>query len=201
METIARNQNSQRSGGVSLDPDSDILPALMAQDQGAFAMLMDRHIRSLSALCAQMLGDMHLAEDITQSVFLKTWQMLPNWQTGNAKLITWMRRVATNMCLDHLRKKKPIYTDNVPDQAGAEPLQDDHLAERQRSEQVFAAMDILPDRQKAALTLFYYQELPQKQCADIMELTVPAFESLLRRSRQALKTSLEQNPLNLDART
>ncbi len=176
--------------GTARDPDSDILPALMQQDQRAFAMLIDRHIKSLSAQSAQMLGDVHLAEDITQSVFLKTWQMLPNWQTGNAKLITWMRRVATNMCLDQLRKKKPIYTDTVPDRPGAEPLQDDHMVSTQQSETMSTAMGLLPERQKAALTLFYYQELPQKQCADIMELTVPAFESLLRRSRQALKKSL-----------
>jgi len=92
MKPIAINEVS----GIARDPDSDILPALIAQDQRAFAALMDRHIRSLSALSAQMLSDVHLAEDITQSVFLKTWQMLPTWQTGNAKLITWMRRVAKN---------------------------------------------------------------------------------------------------------
>lgn len=195
METIAINEIANGSRGKTPDPDTDILPALMAQDQRAFATLMDRHIKSLSALSAQMLGDMHLAEDITQSVFLKTWQMLPGWQTGNAKLITWMRRVATNMCLDHLRKKKPIYTDSVPEQAGFDPLQDDHMVSSERSEFMANAMGLLPERQKAALTLFYYQELPQKQCADIMDLTVPAFESLLRRSRQALKKTL-----NPDAR-
>lgn len=184
------------SPAMSGDPDSDILPALMRHDQGAFATLMDRHIKSLSAQSAQMLGDMHMAEDITQSVFLKTWQMLPNWQTGNAKLITWMRRVATNQCLDHLRKKKPVYTDNLPEIAGVNPSQDDHMMASERSEQMALAMNVLPDRQKAALTLFYYQELPQKQCSEIMELTVPAFESLLRRSRQALKKTL-----NMDART
>lgn len=189
MKPIAINEVS----GIARDPDSDILPALIAQDQRAFAALMDRHIRSLSALSAQMLSDVHLAEDITQSVFLKTWQMLPTWQTGNAKLITWMRRVATNMCLDHLRKKKPIYTDSLPERAGSEASQDDHLVSAERSEFVSTAMSVLPERQKAAITLFYYQELPQKQCADIMELTVPAFESLLRRSRQALKKSLNPN--------
>lgn len=190
VETLAINETNNGSRDKSRDPDSDILPALMAQDQRAFSTLMDRHIRSLSALSAQMLNDMHMAEDVTQSVFLKTWQMLPNWQTGNAKLITWMRRVATNLCLDHLRKKKPIYSDSVPEQAGADPLQDDHLVASERSELMAHAMNDLPERQKAALTLFYYQDLPQKQCAEIMDLTVPAFESLLRRSRQALKKTL-----------
>lgn len=186
METLSKNKIPGRSG----DPDSDILPALMRQDQSAFATLMDRHIKTLSALSAQMLGDMHQAEDITQGVFLKTWEMLPAWQTGNAKLITWMRRVATNMCLDYLRKKKPVYSDSVPEQKGSEPMQDDFLVSQEVSEKISMALDELSGRQKAALTLFYYQDLPQKQCAEIMELNVPAFESLLRRSRQALKKSL-----------
>lgn len=172
----------------------DILPALMRQDQKAFGVLMDRHIKTLSALSAQMLGDMHLAEDITQSVFLKTWQMLPDWQTGNAKLITWMRRVATNMCLDYLRKKKPYYSDKLPEQQDKDALPDSNLVSKEQSEQMRQAMNDLPDRQKAALTLFYFQDMPQKQCAEIMDLNVPAFESLLRRARQALKKTLNSNP-------
>lgn len=186
MEVLSKHKIPGRSG----DPDSDILPALMRQDQNAFATLMDRHIKTLSALSAQMLGDMHQAEDITQGVFLKTWEMLPAWQTGNAKLITWMQRVATNMCLDYLRKKKPVYSDSLPEQKGSEPMQDDFLVSQEVSEKISNALEELSGRQKAALTLFYYQDLPQKQCAEIMELNVPAFESLLRRSRQALKKSL-----------
>jgi len=169
------------------DPDSDILPALMAQDSSAFAVLVDRHVSSLSAQAAQMLGDMHAAEDITQSVFLKTWEMLPGWRTGNARLMTWMRRVSTNLCLDYLRKKKPIYSDNVPEQADPERSAEEQLSREQRAQHVRNCLDQLSERQKAALTLFYYQELPHKTCADIMELTVPAFESLLRRARQSLK--------------
>ena len=175
------------------DPDNDILPALMVQDQRAFAILVDRHIKNLSAQAAQMLGDVHMAEDVTQSVFVKTWEMLPNWQTGNAKLITWMRRVSTNKCLDIIRKKKPIYTDQVPDQASAEQSPEANLTESERSNWVRKSMDLLPERQKAALTLFYYQELSQKACAEILDLTVPAFESLLRRARQALKTTTSQS--------
>lgn len=175
------------------DPDSDILPALMQQEQRAFAILVDRHIRNLSAQAAQMLGDVHMAEDVTQTVFLKTWEMLPGWQTGNAKLVTWMRRVSTNLCLDILRKKKPVYTDQVPDIAGGETNAEESLSESERNRWVRKSMEALPDRQQAALTLFYFQELPQKACAEIMELTVPAFESLLRRARTTLKTTTSQS--------
>lgn len=173
------------------DPDSDILPGLMRGDQKAFAILVDRHVRTLSGLAANMLGDLHAAEDIAQAVFLKTWQMLPNWQTGQAKLITWMRRVATNMCLDYLRKHKPIYTDSVPDQPDSDKSPEGNLLELEQSDYVRAGMRALPDRQRAALTLFYFQDLSQKESADILDLSLSAYDSLLRRARGALKAQLQ----------
>jgi len=167
------------------------LPALRLGDQAAFSVLVDRHIGKLSALAAQMLGDVHLAEDIVQSVFLKTWNMLPNWQAGNAKLITWMRRVTTNACLDHLRKRRPIYTDKVPDTPSQETDPEERLGLVQRNAWLHGQIDEMPERQKAALTLFYYQELSLKESAEIMDIAPGAFESLLRRARKTLKSQLE----------
>ena len=176
--------------GFTGDPDEDILPELKAQNNRAFNILVDRHASSLSALAAQMLGDVHMAEDITQSVFLKTWQMLPNWETGRAKLVTWMRRVSTNMCLDYLRKHKPVYTDMVPEIASEDQDQQEQLETEQRNDLIQTHLDRLNERQRAALTLFYYQDLSLKESAEIMEISPDAFESLLRRARQQLKTKM-----------
>lgn len=179
------------------DPDDDIIPQIARGDQQAFAVLVDRHVRSLSALCAQMVGDVHNAEDITQAVFLRTWQMLPNWQPGQAKLITWMRRVATNLCLDHLRKHKPIYTDSVPDNPSSDPNPEDSMAKTQHTDWVRHKLAFVPERQKMALTLFYFQELSQKESAETMNITVDAFESLLRRARKTLKQLIQNEAKSL----
>lgn len=185
MLKLTNNETRPRS-----DPDSDILPALMSGDQTSFNILVDRHVRALSAQASQMLGDIHAAEDITQTVFLKTWQMLPNWQTGNAKLISWMRKVSTNLCLDYLRKHKPIYTDNVPDIASETPDADKQIERKESNRWILSRIETLPERQRAALSLFYYQELSLKESAEIMEISPSAFESLLRRGRAALKSQL-----------
>jgi len=95
-----------------------------------------------------MLGDQMAAEDITQSVFLKTWVHMPNWQPGRAKLLTWMRRVATNACLDVLKKKKPIYTDTVPDMSDEADTPFQALEKVQQSDYVKAALGRLPDNQR-----------------------------------------------------
>jgi len=154
------------------------------------AGLMDRHMKTIHKLCFYMLGDQMAAEDITQSVFLKTWVHIPNWQPGRAKLLTWMRRVATNACLDVLKKKKPIYTDTVPDMSDEADTPFQALEKVQQSDYVKAALGRLPDNQRAVLTLSYYQGVSQKEGSSIMDMSESAYESLLVRARKSLKRTL-----------
>lgn len=181
------------------DPDSDIIPRLRAGDEHALAQLMDRHLATIKALCFRMLGDEALSEDVTQTVFLKTWQMAPNWIPGKAKLRTWMCRVATHQCLDILRKKSPHFTDDVPDMADNTPNADTNLITRERSEDVSRAIAKLPDTQRAALTLCYYQELSQREASEILGVSEKAYESLLSRARNTLRGTLDPKLLKIEA--
>ena len=138
-----------------------------------------------------MLGDQMAAEDITQTVFMKTWQNIETWKAGQAKLITWMRRVTTNACLDQLRKKKPIYSDIIPDIEDQADTPFDALSRQNQSDVIKAALQELSDRQRAAVTLSYYQGLSQREGAAAMDITEGAYESLLVRGRKSLKTILK----------
>lgn len=175
------------------DPDGDIIPRIASGDEKALSLLIDRHMGSIHALCYRMLQDSFMAEDITQTVFLRTWQMIPNWQPGQAKLITWMRRVATNLCLDSLKKRGPLYTDSLPEDSDVTPNAVDSLVFADRKRVVAVAIEGLPTRQKAALTLTYYQHVSQKEGAEILEVSESAYESLLARARRSLKAALEPN--------
>ena len=145
---------------------------------------------TIHRLAFYMLGDQMIAEDVTQTVFLKTWEHMSGWQPGRAKLITWMRRVATNTCLDILKKKKPIYTDTIPDIEDNASSPFESLSQLEQSERVSAALHQLPDNQRAALILSYYQSVSQREGASIMEISESAYESLLVRARKALKVIL-----------
>ena len=138
-----------------------------------------------------MLGDQMAAEDITQTVFMKTWQNIETWKAGQAKLITWMRRVTTNACLDQLRKKKPIYSDIIPDIEDQADTPFEALSRQNQSDSIKAALQELSDRQRAAVTLSYYQGLSQREGAAAMDITEGAYESLLVRGRKTLKTILK----------
>lgn len=175
--------------GVS-DPDADLIFGLKAGDQQALAGLMDRHMDTIHKQAFYMLGDQMAAEDVTQTVFLKTWEQMKDWQAGQAKLITWMRRVTRNACLDMLKKKKPIYTDTVPELQDEAHSPFESLSQAQQSERVGAALGQLSVNQRMALTLSYYQGVSQREGSSIMEISEGAYESLLVRARKALKVIL-----------
>ena len=104
-----------------------------------------------------------------------------------------MRRVNTNACLDQLRKKKPLYSDVVPEIEDSADTPFEALSRQNQSEAIKSALQKLPDRQRAAVTLSYYQELTQKEGASIMSISEKAYESLLVRGRKSLKLLLKES--------
>ena len=172
------------------DPDNDLLPGLREGEESALGHLMDRHLKTVTAIGYYMLDDASLAEDVAQTTFLKLWQQAPKWESGQATILTWMRRVATNDCLDRLRKKGPIYSDHVPDQADTTKTALEELEKSDTIDAVRRALSSLPDTQRAAITLSYYQHLSQKEGAAILGQSVKAYESLLSRARKNLRAAL-----------
>ena len=177
------------------DPDADILPRLARHDPAAMGLLMDRHLTSLKSMAWHMLGDEMAAEDIAQETFIRAWNQAPDWQIGRARFSTWMYRVAKNLCLDRLRKKSEVYTNEVPEISDTRPDAEEELARAQlaagQKSLVEAALGSLPERQRLAIVLFHYEEKSQIEAADILQINVRAFESLLARARGNLKTRLK----------
>ena len=138
-----------------------------------------------------MTGDRSQAEDIAQETFLRFWQTAPKWdETGDATILTWLRRVCTRLCIDEKRRIRPVYTDLVPEKPDPARSADIELVRSEISQRVQSAILVLPERQRAALVLSYYQHLSQKEGAAIMGLKQKAYESLLSRAKSALRSTL-----------
>ena len=172
------------------DPDADLLPGLRAGQSTALSAMMDRHLYKIHALAFHMLGDNMLAEDVAQDSFIKLWQAAPTWREGEAQMMTWLRRVATNNCLDRLRKKGPVYVDQVPEIIDETPSPEIGVQNSDRSTVVQGALSKLPETQCAAIVLCYFQQLSQREGAEILGVSEKAYESLLVRARKALKAEL-----------
>lgn len=172
------------------DPDALLLPLIASGDSQAVRALMNRHSSGIWALARRMLNDAAMADDITQEVFLRVWKQAPKWETGRAKFSTWIRRVTINLCYDRLRKHTERLPGEVPDIRDERSSVQAELERSELSQQVAAAIDDLPDRQRAAILLSHYDDLSQKDAAETLSLSVRAYESLLARARRSLKAAL-----------
>lgn len=176
------------------DSDDALVKRAGRGDRNAASRLIARHSPKILAVCIRMLGDRASAEDCAQETFLKLWRSADRWRPGRAKFETWLYRVATNACIDRIRRRRPETaaeeTPDYADFADGAPLADDQLVAAERRATLDAALDRLPERQRLAVVLCHFEEMSCADAAAVMEVSVDAFESLLARARRSLKESL-----------
>lgn len=173
------------------DPDAAWMSAAGRGEPRACAQLVDRHLGRVHRLAARLLDDASEAEDVAQELFLRLWQAAPNWRRGEARVSTWIHTVTLNLCRDRLRRRRPqLRIDETVEHLlpADESAQPEHcLQSDQREQQLRAAIQALPERQREALLLFHFEGLDQAECAAALDVSVDALESLLARARRALK--------------
>lgn len=175
-----------------LDPDAELLPRIARGDQLAIREMVTRKLSRLIALGVRMLNDRGEAEDIAQETFLRIWKQAENWQSGGAKFDTWLHKVAINLCYDRLRSRKDFTDEDAPDLIDPSLIPEQRLDKSQQGDVISQALAALPNRQREALVLQYYQELTNIEAADLMGVSVDALESLLSRARRNMRAILAE---------
>lgn len=178
---------------VSADPDEVLLERIGQGDSAAVSVLVSRKLPRLLSLARRILGDPVEAEDVAQETLVRTWKQARDWVPGRARIDTWMHRVALNLCYDRLRRRKDqVSTDDVEivDTAAGPGAR---IEQVQSAAALQTALNALPERQRVAITLCYYQELSNIEAAALMTVSVEALESLLSRARRSLRAKL--NPV------
>ncbi|HMQ91942.1 MAG TPA: RNA polymerase sigma factor [Amaricoccus sp.] len=166
--------------------DGRLLAQFAAGDREAARLLTLRHGPRIHALARRMLGDAAEAEDVTQETMLRLWRIAPDWQPGEAAVTTWLYRVASNLCIDRLRRRRERTMAVLPDRADPAPAPVERIAARDRAAALEAALADLPDRQRLAVVLRHLDERPNPEIAEILGTSVEAVESLVARGRRAL---------------
>lgn len=144
-----------------------------------------------------LLQQAEAAEDIAQEVFLAVYQGIGKFR-GEAKLSTWIYRIAVTKSLEALRKgkrRRQATADDGFNLLGDVPDTGFHhpgvlMENRERATVLFAAIDRLPEQQKLAFVLHHTEGLSYAEIAGVLENSLPAIESLIYRAKQNLQKML-----------
>jgi len=174
------------------DSDSALMQRVAAGDHGAYATLVDRHLRHAVNMAWRVLFDRADAEEVAQEAFLRVWQHAHRWQPdGSASFRTWLNRVVVNLCIDRKRRPGMAALDDQPEPVDPQATPFEARLANETGERVAEALARLPERQRAAIVLCYWEGESNIAAAEALGVTVGALESLLIRAKRSLRDELK----------
>lgn len=189
---------------------ADEISRAQTGDGDAFRALTEPYVRELQVHCYRMLGSFQDAEDAVQDTLLAAWQGIGAFE-GRASLRTWLYKIATNRCLDARRaaSRRPakewdvpgvvppdptrlgevVWLQPLPGGANDVPLSPEARYERAESVSLafVTALQVLPPRQVAVLTLRDVLGFPAREVAAMLDTTVESVNGALKRARANLQ--------------
>jgi RNA polymerase sigma-70 factor (ECF subfamily) len=183
--------------------DEQLICALAQGDEDALRILVERYSASIYWFSVRYTGDESLAEDVAQEVFLRLF-LHANKYTAGRSFRTWLFTIARNVSIDLARPyshRKSVSPRCSGDEANEEftpeslangsSSQEDQVADRERQKKIIDALQDLPEKQRAAIILKYYEDMSTKEIAEVLHKTVSSVEALLARAKQNLAESLK----------
>ncbi|MBN1815828.1 MAG: sigma-70 family RNA polymerase sigma factor [Sedimentisphaerales bacterium] len=173
--------------------EGQIIKSVLQDDIESFGLLVKRYQRPVVAMVRDMTGDVHLAEDVAQDVFLTAFQKLHTYDPSRSRFCTWLFTIARNKSVNaikhrRLRRIRPIRQGqqnmNPADQTETEEL----------TQRLEAAIEALPIRLKTVFILAVFYELPYDEIARIERIRVGTVKSRVSRARKKLAASINGYP-------
>lgn len=176
---------------------------LAGRDLSAFEALYDRYADLVFSVALRVVADPHVAEDVTQDVFLRVWRRPEHFDIRRGKFVTWLLSVTRNRSIDERRsysrrlRHEAISaaeeendtlptTDRTDDPAQMTVLADERIAVRR-------AMQILPPEQRLAIQLAYFGGLTQQEVANKLGQPLGTVKTRIRLGMQKMRGALEQH--------
>jgi len=191
--------------GEPTESEQELIARCLDGDLEAFDRLVAMHQTLIFNLAYRMTASREDAADLTQEAFIRAYHALPRFRGGSA-FSTWLYRIATNVCLDHIKKCRRQWSKTVPayiqtadedelnvlEEVGDSSMDPKEVLERrERQEAVQRAIATLPEHQRAVLVLYDIQGQSYEEVAQILGISIGTVKSRLNRARLALKNRLE----------
>jgi RNA polymerase sigma-70 factor (ECF subfamily) len=184
------------------DPDAALMLAFQGGDEAAFRALFEKYGRATMAFCNRFVKDPARAEELAQDVFLKIHRSADRYQPS-ARFTTFLYRIATNHCLNEVRRGEYQVRAELPTlEQGEGPCDPDSLAGDAATPEEMAragalARDVdallarLPESQRAAFVLARFEGMPYEEIAKVLDTSVSSVKSLVHRATVAAARALE----------
>ena len=181
--------------------DIEIIDLVLAGDRDKYRLLVEKHQQTVFRTCMGYLHNRDDADDLTQEVFIQAYQSLARFRKDSA-FSTWLYRIAINASLNRTRRQSGFIIrrfeglfgredQDIPDFAGDSGDNPEELMIKEEHRRWIAkALESLPENQRTAIVLSKYDELPQKEIAEIMNTTEGAVEALIQRAKANLRVKL-----------
>ena len=170
-------------------------------DRNAFGEIVELYKDKVFQLSFRMLGNRHEAEDIAQEAFIRAFVNIQSFNM-NLKFSTWLYRIATNLCIDRIRKKKPDYYLDA-EVAGAEGLTmysqipsklrlpEEDVESLELHDTIQNEIMKLPEKYRSVIILKYIEELSLKEISEILDMPLGTVKTRIHRGREALRKRLQ----------
>ena len=159
-------------------------------DVAAFEQLVREHYGAVYAVARGITGRDGDAEDATQDTFVRAWRAMPTFR-GDAKFSTWLHRIATNVSLTLVTRRKDKATNDIPDSASMATSPEARMEDRERLSIVHSTMEQLPADARAAFVLRDVQGLTYDEIAETLGISLSAVKSRIFRARQTIADANE----------
>lgn len=175
--------------------DVELVHNILSGDDTAFNTLVEKYQKNVHAMAWQRIGDFHIAEEITQDVFLQAYNKLSTLKDPD-KFVRWLYVIAKRRCTRWLQREKPTMLSlDATDKADLEKFafanyvaeqREDKAAEQYR-EIVNNLLEKLPENQRTVVVLYYLHEMTSEAISKFLSVSINTIKSRLRRARQRLK--------------
>ena len=185
--------------------DEQLVELAVSEDSDAFGEIVRRWERKIFALCFGMLGREDDARDACQEAFIAAYRNLKNFR-GEAKVSSWLHRIAVNQCLTTKRRQRSRAEDFIDDEDGvqerifvASPLRSPaRLTEQsERLTLVRQAVGALPSDLRQVIVMKEFEEMTFQEISETLELPLSTVKSRLYTALKQLKMKLESTPVEV----
>ncbi|GGH75970.1 ECF RNA polymerase sigma factor SigW [Compostibacillus humi] len=169
-------------------------------DQSAYREIVELYQNKIYQHCYRMLGNVHEAEDIAQEAFIRAYVNIDSFDERR-KFSSWLYRIATNLSIDRIRKRKPDYfldaevkgtdgLDMYSQMAASDRTPAEELESNELQRYIHKEISELPPKYRSIIVLRYLEEFSLQEISEILDIPIGTVKTRIHRGREALRKRL-----------